>query len=234
MDTLNPQVKTQFVTVKLGIPKGWTKAELKQKLEAVGYKVQSSKFPSKPGMGSRKGGEWERQFARQLSMWWTNGTDDCAFYRLGGSGGAKRDKQGKTGSAGDIRYDKPEGKELTDRYTFELKSYADVTQDLWSVLVGTPTARIEEWWEHVLSDAAIYGRRSLLILRTNGRAPVFLCDDMKLYDRIWQSAFQGELCGRSYFLASLSEWWGVPPHLIMGHGTAPQDEQVHSFKFNRL
>lgn len=231
---MSPQVKTQFVTVKLGIPKHWTKPELKSRLEAVGYKVQSSKFPSKPGMGSRKGGEWERQFARQLSMWWTGNADDCVFYRLGGSGGAKRDKQGKTGSAGDIRYDKPEGKMFTDRYTFELKSYADITADMWSVLVGNPTARAVEWWEHLLSDAAIYGRRSLLILRTNNRAPIFLCDDMELYKYIWQTSFKGEMSGRQFFMAPLSEWWAVSPHLIMEHGTVPQDEHVHTYKFNRL
>ncbi len=225
---------SKIVTAKLRIPKTWNKEQLRGLLSGIDITVQSVKFPSKPGMGSRKGGEWERQFARQLSMWWTDNTDDCAFYRLGGSGGAKRDKQGKTGSAGDIRYDKPNGKALTDRYTFELKSYADVTQDLWSVLVGTPTARIEKWWEHVLHDAAIYGRRSLLILRTNGRAPIFLCDDMYLRINIWRSAFQGELCGRTYFLAPLSEWWGIPPHLIMEHGTKPQEEQIHSFQFNRL
>ncbi|MEE8114300.1 MAG: hypothetical protein V3T23_08085 [Nitrososphaerales archaeon] len=224
----------KIVTVKLRVPKDWIRVDLNHHLEDDNIRIQSVKFPSKPGMGSRKGGEWERQFARQLSLWWTNQVDDCVFYRLGGSGGAKRDKQGKTGSAGDIRYEKPKGKFLTDRYTFELKSYGDVTQDLWSVLVGNPTARVTEWWEHVLSDAAIYGRRSLLILRTNNRAPIFLCDDMELYKYIWQTSFKGEMSGRQFFMAPISEWWEVSPHLIMDKGTKPQEEKVHSFKFNRI
>lgn len=222
------------VQAKLKIPKDWNKADLREKLGAIDIVLESSKFPAKPGMGSRKGGDWERQFARELSKWWTNGTDEDVFYRLGGSGGAKRDKSGRTGSAGDIRYEKPNGKMLTDRYTFELKSYADVTQDLWSVLVGNPTARVAEWWEHVLSDAAIYGRRSLLILRTNGRAPIFLCDDMKLYNYIWRTSFKGEMSGRQFFMAPLSEWWAVPPHLIMEHGTVTYESQVLTSKFNRI
>ena len=74
---------------------------------------------------STKGGSYERQICRQLSLWWTDGTDDSCFWRTAGSGAmAKtRSKVGKTtfGQYGDIHATNPIGQPLIDKVTIELK-----------------------------------------------------------------------------------------------------------------
>lgn len=82
-----------------------------------------------------KGGQFERDFSRQLSLWWTNGERDDIFWRTAGSGARAtvRSKKGKTtaGQYGDITATDPDGKLLIDNILFELKN-------------GYPDAEIEK------------------------------------------------------------------------------------------
>lgn len=74
---------------------------------------------------SLKGFQFERDFAKRLSLCWSRGAADDWFWRVGGSGGRAtgRAKQGLTtaGGAGDIVATCPEGAPLTNLVTFELK-----------------------------------------------------------------------------------------------------------------
>lgn len=82
-----------------------------------------------------KGGQFERDFSRQLSLWWTGGNRDDIFWRTAGSGARAtvRSKKGKTtaGQYGDITATDPDGKLLIDNILFELKN-------------GYPNAEIEK------------------------------------------------------------------------------------------
>lgn len=82
-----------------------------------------------------KGGQFERDFARQLSLWWTKGDRDDIFWRTAGSGARAtvRTKKGKStaGQYGDITATDPDGKLLIDKILFELKN-------------GYPDAEIEK------------------------------------------------------------------------------------------
>lgn len=82
-----------------------------------------------------KGGQFERDFSRSLSLWWTNGERDDIFWRTAGSGARAtvRTKKGKTtaGQYGDITATDPDGKILIDKILFELKN-------------GYPDAEIEK------------------------------------------------------------------------------------------
>lgn len=83
----------------------------------------------RPGGGSQKGSQFEREICRKLSEWWTLGIEgkarDDVFWRASQSGGraTQRAKFGKTtfGSYGDITAVDPVGTSLLRVFTFELK-----------------------------------------------------------------------------------------------------------------
>ena len=74
---------------------------------------------------SQKGGGYEREFCKELSLWWTNHDRDDVFWRSSQSGGraTTRRKQGKStaNSYGDIAATDAIGHPLIDLITFELK-----------------------------------------------------------------------------------------------------------------
>jgi hypothetical protein len=84
----------------------------------------------------KKGSAFERDFARKLSLWWSEGKADDWFWRLGGSGGraTNRAKSGRNtaNGYGDIAAQCPEAQKLLNIVTFELKrGYNSTTiQDL--------------------------------------------------------------------------------------------------------
>jgi hypothetical protein len=73
----------------------------------------------------KKGSAFEREFARKLSLWWSEGKADDWFWRLGGSGGraTNRAKSGRNtaNGYGDIAAQCPEAQKLLNIATFELK-----------------------------------------------------------------------------------------------------------------
>lgn len=74
---------------------------------------------------SNKGSPFEREVARKLSLWWSDGQADDWFWRTAGSGGratnrAKKDKATANGG-GDICAQTKEAQNLLDLVTFELK-----------------------------------------------------------------------------------------------------------------
>lgn len=89
-----------------------------------------------------KGGQFERDFSRQLSLWWTKGERDDIFWRTAGSGARAtvRTKKGKStaGQYGDITATDPDGKLLIDNILFELKN-------------GYPDAEIEKLLNYSLT-----------------------------------------------------------------------------------
>ena len=95
-------------------------------------KKTTKKRKGNPGKGS----SFERDFARKLSLWWSDGQADDWFWRVGGSGGraTQRAKSGKgtANGCGDIAAQGGDGQKLLDLFTFELKrGYNSVTiQDL--------------------------------------------------------------------------------------------------------
>jgi len=72
-----------------------------------------------------KGGQFERDTARELSLWWSDGKADDWFWRASQSGGraTQRAKKGMRtlNSAGDLCAQCSDGQKLLDLITFELK-----------------------------------------------------------------------------------------------------------------
>lgn len=73
-----------------------------------------------------KGGDFENDVARDLSIWWTDGKSSEAFCRTMGSGSRAtarlRSRSTTDFTIGDITYNTPEGKPLIDIWCIECKT----------------------------------------------------------------------------------------------------------------
>lgn len=73
-----------------------------------------------------KGGSFENEIAKKLSLWWTKGESAEVFTRTGGSGSraTNRLKSQETTdyTIGDITYNTPDGKPLIDLWSIECKT----------------------------------------------------------------------------------------------------------------
>lgn len=100
---------------------------------------------------AQKGSSFEREFAKKLSLWWTNGEDDFIFWRTSQSGGraTTRAKSGRKANlhCGDIGAVDPRGEPLLKWFSFELKrGYGRSTiQDLLDTTVDAKQSKYEEW-----------------------------------------------------------------------------------------
>ena len=74
---------------------------------------------------AQKGSSYERQLCKDLSNWWTCGSDDSCFWRTAGSGGraTNRAKKGRrtTGACGDIAATCADGEPLLAAFAIEAK-----------------------------------------------------------------------------------------------------------------
>lgn len=100
------------------------------------------------GGSSAKGGEYEREICKRLSLWWTGNKRDDVFWRSSGSG-ARAKVRGRAGvqtmgQHGDVAATDPVGVPLIDLLTIEIKrGYSDNTlQDLLDV---PPKGGVQEW-----------------------------------------------------------------------------------------
>lgn len=99
---------------------------------------------------SSKGGAFEREISRKLSLWWSGGQHDDWFWRTGGSGGraTNRAKSGKAtiNGYGDIMAQCGEAQKLLDIVTFELKRGYNVAtvSDLLDIESGGTMAKFIE------------------------------------------------------------------------------------------
>lgn len=100
-----------------------------------------------------KGGAYEREVCKLLSLWWSRGKADDLFWRSSNSGGRAtvRAKKGKrtAGHAGDITATSPAGRKLIERITFEVKRGYNTRANLHALFDLRPrndaTQMYEEW-----------------------------------------------------------------------------------------
>ena len=195
-----------IVQCKIKVPNGTVRGDIKRVVTAEDWELQLCKFPN-TGKGHEKGFAWERKFAKDLSLWLSDGEDGCIFERRSGSGGSKRDKQNLSGEGGDIVAIKQEGKIVTDRIFFELKFYENLTGDLWSLVAGEPTDRIVEWWESAVVEADSKNKKTVLILRCNYRKPLVLTNATKIFTTKLGSICTLKLLGNTVWCFPLEDWF---------------------------
>ena len=135
----------------------------------------------KPGGGKSKGTGFERQIAKKLSLWYTEGERDDVVWRTSISGGRAtvRSQQGKStaGQHGDLTYTDPCIKPLFDRVVIECKT----GYGKWGVLdlidSSSSSARcvIETWLDKGEEDRKEAGADYLwLIAKRDRRVPIII------------------------------------------------------------
>jgi len=129
-----------------------------------------------------KGGNFEREIAKKLSLWWTDGKTDAVFWRTSGSG-ARATVRKKVGKAtanqdGDICATDPIGQPLIDLVTIELK----VGYNSWNIkeLLDSKKKQtiLEDFWEQCIREQDDQKRRGWwLIVRQDRRNELLFFDE---------------------------------------------------------
>ena len=116
-------------------------------------------------IGRKRGFSWERQFAKKLSLWWSDGEDQYIFRRSHGSGSAYQDKHGLSGAGGDIIADKESGFPFINRFHIECKESQNMGNILLQLLLNNEL-KIGKWsWQVLRKEAAKFQRIPFLALK---------------------------------------------------------------------
>lgn len=129
----------------------------------------------RPGAGKQKGGNFEREICRKLSLWISTGTRDDLFWRSSLSGGRatvafKKGKENRT-QCGDISAIHPLGAPLLERYLISCKFYNDLKIE--GAVLGNKGG-LNAFWEECVTEAARYSKQPILISKQNNTPP-FIC-----------------------------------------------------------
>jgi len=135
-----------------------------------------------------KGGQFERDFSRQLSLWWTKGERDDCFWRTSNSGGRAtvRARLGKktSGHCGDIGSTDEVGRPFTNLITLELKRgySAHTVADLMDKGPKAAKQEFEKWISQAIAAAERAETKYWMIVqRRDQRVPlVFFSERLEL------------------------------------------------------
>lgn len=123
-----------------------------------------------------KGGGYERDFCKRLSLWWSGGESDSVFWRTSNSGGratVRHRKSVKTKNQhGDVCATDPSGQSMIDAFCIELKrGYSRST--LFDLLDKGPKAKIQQheaWIGKTIRSCEAAGTMSwMLVTRRDQR-----------------------------------------------------------------
>lgn len=121
--------------------------------------------------GTGKGSAFEREIAKKLSLWWTEGERDDVFWRTSQSGGraTTRFKSGKStsGSGGDLTFIDEIGKPLIDYFLIELKRGYTKDIDVLSIIDNGNNKRLPmllQFWEQAERDRELNNRAESLVI----------------------------------------------------------------------
>jgi hypothetical protein len=133
-----------------------------------------------------KGGNFEREIAKLLSLWWSEGARDDIFYRSHASGGrfTMRRKTGKDTAlqGGDVTASDPIGEPLVKEWSIEIKTgygkKTDTGINRWDILDFLDSRQkepvLQKMWNQCTRDAELTNRNPVLIFRRNGRTPCIM------------------------------------------------------------
>lgn len=115
---------------------------------------------------SAKGGRFEREISRALSLWMSSGVDGDLLWRSSASGAraTRRGDQSLSHAAGDIAAAKPGGWVFVKRFYVECKHYKDLQI---GQFVTHANSRLGTFWGVARAAALSYHRRPLLVARQN-------------------------------------------------------------------
>lgn len=138
-----------------------------------------------------KGGDYERELCRKISLWWSKGIRDDLFWRTAGSGGraTSRGKKGKTTAnhCGDICSTDSSSEPLIRLVTIESKrGYSRSTiADLLDSPENSALQKYEEWFEQAETSRKNSDSYSwLLIVKRDRRNPIVFMPFLEMYQEL--------------------------------------------------
>lgn len=146
---------------------------------------------------SKKGGQFEREFCKTLSLWWSDGKDDALFWRTAGSGArAKvRGRRGKdtANQHGDITATDPSAQPFIDLLTVELKrGYSKFSvADLLDKPKGGGIQVYEGWFEQAEESHRQAGSFSWMIVSKRDRREAVVFFPRILIECLWERGLNG-------------------------------------------
>lgn len=155
-----------------------------------------------------KGPQFEREFSKQLSLWWSDGEEDDLFWRSSASG-ARATTRAKTrqrthGQYGDICATHPGAVPFTDAFTIELKrGYA--SQNFMDLIDRPETINQTQWEEwiqkahtnSILSESLVGW---LLVIRRDKRRPIVVMPRAALETLLKYNRGMKSFCPLAYFV----------------------------------
>jgi len=126
--------------------------------------------------GHSKGAEYERNIAKQLSIWLSKGERDDLFWRTHGSGSRHTTRVKKNirteGQDGDIS---STCRGISDKFrrffSIEIKFYKNI--NLWGLITGKKTGILSFWNEAVVQADSVY-KEPVLIAKENYKPALFI------------------------------------------------------------
>ena len=127
----------------------------------------------KQGSGKSKGGQFERDICKALSLWVSKGANVDLYWRSAMSGGRATVKRGQVRQAGDITAVAPEGHALTEKFYVECKAYKMLTLDCLVTGKGT----LIDFWKIAVKEAKSHNKLPMLIFKRNHWPIVVILDN---------------------------------------------------------
>lgn len=160
---------------------------------------------------SKKGGQFERDMCKALSIWWTGkaALDDC-FWRVGGSGGRAtvRGRKGKatSGQCGDICATDARGIPFTDVLAVEMKcGYSeDSIQDVLDKPLGGAQQKWEGWHQQVYNSMKHSGAFAWIIIQRRDRREDLVWFPIRLLNELKKIEVNMKVRKMMYFLVPVT------------------------------
>lgn len=124
--------------------------------------------------GKQKGGQFERDVCRKLSLWVSGGKQSDLFWRSAMSGGRAtvgRHKGQSIRQAGDITAVAPEGHVLTDRFYIECKFYKNL--DILSFIFHGK-GKLSQFWKDTIREADRHDELEPMLIAKQNNFPTLI------------------------------------------------------------
>jgi len=118
-----------------------------------------------------KGGDFEREISKSLTVWLTGKEKPYAYWRMPGSGSLSTIHEQNKNLSGDITAILPEAEFLTNSFSIECKTGYPQTS-FWQHFGRVKNFNIEIFWRQAFEDSSRAGKHPMLIYRKKGRKPI--------------------------------------------------------------
>jgi hypothetical protein len=169
-----------------------------------------------------KGGDFEREVAKSLTVWLTGQEKPYAYWRMPGSGSLSTIHEANKNLTGDIVALNQEAEFLTDAFNIECKTGYPQTS-FWQHFKHIKNFNIEIFWQQSIDDANKAGKYPMLIYRKLRQQPIvgvseYISEKLHLYNlrhmKIDFGVYNGNRLQPICFFNSQEFWSFVRPDAI--------------------